>query len=43
MMKAEGYTKFGMQRHIELWKAQDGKAKPQVGLWGPNRRRLVLV
>jgi Protein of unknown function (DUF3644). len=25
MMKAEGFVHFGMQRHIELWKARDGK------------------
>jgi hypothetical protein len=24
-MKAEGFTKFGMQRHIDLWKEKDGK------------------
>src|ERR1039458_4518435 len=24
-MKAEGYTKFGMQRHTELWKAKDAR------------------
>jgi len=24
-MKAEGFTKFGMQRHIELWKEKDAK------------------
>jgi hypothetical protein len=25
MMRAEGYPKFGMQRHIDLWKAEDAK------------------
>lgn len=24
-MKAEGYTKFGMQQHTDFWKACDGK------------------
>jgi hypothetical protein len=24
-MKAEGFTRFGMQRHTELWKAKDAK------------------
>jgi hypothetical protein len=24
-MKAEGFTKFGMQHHTDLWKAKDGK------------------
>lgn len=24
-MKAEGYTKFGMQQHTDFWKARDGK------------------
>ncbi len=24
-MKAEGYVKFGMQRHIDLWKARDAR------------------
>jgi hypothetical protein len=25
-MKAEGFTKFGMQHHTELWRARDAKA-----------------
>ena len=24
-MKAEGFARFGMQHHTELWKAKDGK------------------
>jgi hypothetical protein len=32
-MKAEGYAKFGMQRHIDLWKEKDAKnPKYQYGV-----------
>lgn len=32
-MKAEGYTKFGMQQHTDLWKSKDAKnAKYQFGV-----------
>ena len=48
-LKAEGYPKFGMQRHVELWKARDGKNPSkgygvQIGsVWYWYERWLAVV
>lgn len=34
LMKREGFTKFGMQQHTDLWKERDAKnPKHQYGVW----------